>query len=139
MKKFETNAIRTQSERTENREHSVPLYLTSSFTFDDAEQMRAMFADEQEGNIYSRFINPNSTELIDKMCLLEGAEAGFATASGMAAVFASFMALLKNGDHIISSGSIFGSTHTVLTKFLPKWGITCTYADVNKPESWEGL
>jgi O-succinylhomoserine sulfhydrylase len=139
MKKFETNAIRTQAERTDNREHSVPVYLTSSFMFDDAEQMRAMFADELEGNIYSRFTNPNTTEFVDKMCLLEGAEAGYATASGMAAVFASFMALLKNGDHILSSSSIFGSTHTLLTKFLPRWGITFTYADVNKPESWEGL
>jgi len=139
MKKFETNAIRTQTGKSANREHSVPLYLTSSFTFEDAEQMRAMFADEQDGNIYSRFTNPNTSELIEKMCMLEGAEAGFATATGMAAVFASFMALLKSGDHIVSSSSIFGSTHTVLTKFLPKWGITCSYADVNKPETWEGL
>lgn len=139
MKKFETNAIRTQAERTDNREHSVPVYLTSSFMFDDAEQMRAMFADELEGNIYSRFTNPNTTEFVDKMCLLEGAEAGYATASGMAAVFASFMALLKNGDHILATSSIFGSTHTMLTKFLPRWGITHTYADANKPETWEAL
>ncbi|HET6227313.1 MAG TPA: aminotransferase class I/II-fold pyridoxal phosphate-dependent enzyme [Bacteroidia bacterium] len=139
MKKFETNAIRTQTERSGNKEHSVPMYLTSSFMFDDAEEMRAMFADELEGNIYSRFTNPNTTELVNKMCLLEGAEAGYATASGMAAVFASFMALLKTGDHILSSSSIFGSTHTLLTKFLPKWGITHTYADVNKPETWESL
>jgi len=139
MKKFETNAIRAQAERTDNREHSVPMYLTSSFMFDDAEQMRAMFADELEGNIYSRFTNPNTTELVDKMCLLEGAEAGYATASGMAAVFASFMGLLKSGDHILSASSIFGSTHTLLTKFLPRWGITHTYADANKPETWEGL
>jgi O-succinylhomoserine sulfhydrylase len=139
MKKFETNAIRTQAEQSQHREHSVPLYLTSSFTFEDAEQMRSMFADEIEGNIYSRFSNPNTTELVEKMCVLEGAEAGYATASGMAAVFAGFMALLKSGDHILSSSSIFGSTHTVLSKLLPKWGITCTYADANKPESWEGL
>lgn len=139
MKKFETNAIRTQAERTGNREHSVPMYLTSSFMFDDAEQMRAMFADELEGNIYSRFTNPNTTEFVDKMCLLEGAEAGYATASGMAAVFASFMALLKSGDHILASSSIFGSTHTVLSKILPKYGIDHTYADVNKPETWEAL
>jgi O-succinylhomoserine sulfhydrylase len=139
MKKFETNAIRIQSDQSSNREHSVPVYLTSSFTFEDAEQMRAMFADELEGNIYSRFVNPNSSEFIDKMCQLEGAEAGYATASGMAAVFASFMGLLKSGDHILSSGSIFGSTHTVLTKFLPKWGITYSYADINKPEQWEGM
>lgn len=139
MKKFETNAIRTQAEHTDNREHSVPVYLTSSFTFEDAEQMRALFADEQEGNIYSRFTNPNSTEFVDKMCLLEGAEAGYATASGMAAVFASFMALLKTGDHILASSSIFGSTHTILSKILPKYGIQHTYADVNKPETWERL
>ena len=139
MKKFETNAIRTQAERSGNKEHSVPMYLTSSFMFDDAEEMRAMFADEKEGNIYSRFTNPNTSELVDKMCLLEGAEAGYATASGMAAVFASFMALLKTGDHILTSSSIFGSTHTLLTKFLPKWGINHTYANVNKPEEWESL
>lgn len=139
MKKFETIAIHTQAEQSQNREHSVPVYLTSSFTFEDAEQMRAMFADELEGNIYSRFTNPNSSELIDKMCLLEGAEAGYATASGMAAVFASFMALLKSGDHIVSSASIFGSTHTILNKLLPKWGITSSYADVSKPETWEKL
>jgi O-succinylhomoserine sulfhydrylase len=139
MKKFETNAIRAQAERSEHKEHSVPMYLTSSFMFDDAEEMRAKFADELEGNIYSRFTNPNTTELVNKMCLLEGAEAGYATASGMAAVFASFMALLNTGDHILSSSSIFGSTHTLLTKFLPKWGITHTYADVNKPETWESL
>ena len=139
MKKFETNAIRAQAERSENKEHSVPMYLTSSFMFDDAEEMRAKFADELEGNIYSRFTNPNTTELVNKMCLLEGAEAGYATASGMAAVFASFMALLNAGDHILSSSSIFGSTHTLLTKFLLKWGINHTYANVNKPEEWESL
>jgi O-succinylhomoserine sulfhydrylase len=139
MRKFETNAIRTQAERSENNEHSVPLYLTSSFMFDDAEEMRAMFADEKEGNIYSRFTNPNTTELVDKMCLLEGAEAGYATASGMAAVFGSFMALLKSGDHILSSSSIFGSTHTLLTKFLPRWGITNSFANVSRPETWEAM
>ncbi len=138
-KHFETLAIRTQDKRTGNREHSVPLYLTSSFTFDTAEQMRAVFADEEQAYIYSRFSNPNTNEFVEKMCLLEGAEAGYATASGMAAVFASFMALLKSGDHILSSASIFGSTHTVITKFLPKWGITYSYADMNKPETWEKL
>lgn len=137
--KFETKAIRIQSLRTENREHSVPLYLTSSFMFNDAEQMRAVFADEEEAFIYTRFSNPNAQEFADKLCALEGTEAGFATASGMSAVFASFMALLKSGDHILSSSSIFGSTHTMITKFLPKYGITHTYADINKPETWEGL
>ncbi len=134
---FETDAIRTQAERSAFREHSVPLYLTSSFMFDDAEQMRAMFADEQEGNIYSRFTNPNATEFIDKMCKLEGAEAGFATATGMAAVYAGFAAILSQGDHILSCRSIFGSTHTMLTKILPRFGITTTYVDADDTAGWE--
>src|SRR5688572_26550370 len=107
----ETKIIHTQMNKTEFRENSVPLYLTSSFVFDDAEDMRATFADEKQGYIYSRFSNPNSTEFIQKMCVLEGVEDGMATASGMAAVFASFMALLKSGDHLLSCASIFGSTH----------------------------
>jgi O-succinylhomoserine sulfhydrylase len=138
-KKFETNAIRTQIPRSPLREHSVPLYMTSSFVFDDAEQARALFADEIPGNIYTRFSNPNNTEFIEKMCLLEGAEDGIATASGMSAVFTSFAALLKSGDHLLVSRSVFGSTHQILTMILPKWGITHTYADIDKPEQWEAL
>lgn len=136
MKNFETLAIRTQSERSQFNEHSTPLHLTSSFVFDDAEQMRAMFSDELEGNIYSRFSNPNTTELIEKICALEGAEAAWATATGMAAVFTTFGALLKQGDHVLACRSIFGSSHTILTKILPKWGITYTYVDINDPENW---
>ncbi|WNJ19187.1 aminotransferase class I/II-fold pyridoxal phosphate-dependent enzyme [Pontibacter sp. G13] len=134
--KFETQAIRTQSERTGNREHTAPLYLTSSFLFDDAEQMRAMFADEIPGNLYSRFSNPNTTELIDKVCLLEGAESGYATATGMAAVFTTLAALCSSGDHILACRSVFGSTHTVLTKLLPKWNITHSYVDIHETDSW---
>jgi len=135
--KFETDAIRIQTERSQQREHSVPLYLTSSFTFDDAEQMRAMFADEMEGNIYSRFTNPNVDEFVAKMCALEGAEAGYATATGMAAMYVGFAALLSQGDHILCCRSIFGSTHTVLTKILPRFGITHTYVDANDTNAWE--
>ena len=137
--KFETNAVRAQLKRTHAKEHSTPLYLTSSFEFDTAEEMRAAFADETEANIYSRFSNPNVEEFVDKMCLMEGADAGYATASGMAAVFASMMALLKSGDHLISCSSIFGSTHTMLTKFFPKWGIQHSYFDITKPETIEKL
>ena len=133
----ETLAIRTQAVRTQHKEHAVPLYLTSSFVFDDAETMRAMFADEMEGNIYSRFSNPNVTEFIDKICLLEDAEAGVAFASGMAAVFGTFAALLKTGDHILCCESVFGATHTVLEKQLERWGITHTYVDIQKPGNWE--
>lgn len=134
-----TSAIRTQIERTNEMEHSAPLFLTSSFCFDNAEDMRAAFADETDDNIYSRFSNPNVQEFIDRMCVLEGAEAGFATASGMSAVFASFMALLKSGDHLLSCSAIFGSTHTVITKYLPKYGIEYSYLQVDKPETWEAL
>ena len=137
MENFETLAIRTQTERSQYNEHSTPLHLTSSYVFDDAEQMRAMFSDEVEGNIYSRFSNPNTTELINKMCLLEGAESGWATATGMAAVFTTFAALLQSGDHVLACRSVFGSTHSVLTKLLPKWGITHTYVDLNATEKWE--
>ena len=132
-----TKAIRIQTERTNEMEHSTPLFLTSSFTYNNAEDMRAAFADENEDNIYSRFSNPNTTEFIDKMVALEGAEAGFATASGMSAVFSSFMALLKSGDHLISCSSVFGSTVTVLNKYLPKFGIEVSYVAADKPEEWE--
>ncbi len=134
---FETLAIRTQAEQSDFREHSVPLYLTSSFTFEDAEQARALFADELPGNIYTRFSNPNNTELIEKLCLLEGTEDGIATASGMAAMFTGMAALLRAGDHIVASRSVFGSTHQILTQILPRWGITHTYADLDRPESFE--
>src|SRR6516225_5421557 len=134
---FETDAIRTQSERSDYREHSVPLYLTSSFVFDDAEQARALFADEISGNIYTRFSNPNNTEFIDKLCLLEGTEDGIATASGMAAMFISMAALLKSGDHVLASRSVFGSTHQILNTIFPKWNISFTYADLNDIGSWE--
>jgi len=137
MENFETLAIRTQTERSQFNEHSTPLHLTSSYVFDDAEQMRGMFSDELEGNIYSRFSNPNTTELINKMCFLEGAEAGWATATGMAAVFTTFGALLSSGDHVLACRSVFGSTHSVLTKLLPKWGITHSYVDLNETDKWE--
>lgn len=136
MKK-ETKAIRTQAGKSIHNEHSVPLYLTSSFLFENAEHGRALFADEIEGNIYSRFSNPNTSEFVLKMAELENAEDGFAFASGMAAVFAGFASLLSKGDHILSSRSLFGSTHQILTKILPKWGIEFTYVDADKPEQWE--
>ena len=134
---FETLAIRLQTERSQYKEHSVPLYLTSSYKFDDAEEMRALFANEKEGNVYSRYANPNTDELIGKMARLEGAENGWATASGMAAIFTTFGAFLQSGDHVLSSRSVFGSTHQLLNNVFSKWGITYTYADLDKPEQWE--
>jgi O-succinylhomoserine sulfhydrylase len=138
MKKhFETEAIRTQMERSQYAEHSAPLYLTSSFVFEDAEELRAAFADEFDRNIYSRFSNPNTQELVDKICTLEWAEEGIAFASGMAAVFASFAALLSSGDHVVSARSIFGSTHSLFTKYFNKWNIETTYFNANTPQEVE--
>lgn len=136
---FETIAIRNREPKTANREHTTPIYLTSSFTFEDAEQARALFADEIPGNIYTRFSNPNNNELIQKLCLMEGTEDGIATASGMSAMFTSMAALLKSGDHILACRSVFGSTHQIITQILPKWGIEHSYFDINTPETWEGM
>lgn len=137
MKK-ETQAIRIQTPRTNEMEHSTPLFLTSSFCFDNAEDMRAAFADETDDNIYSRFSNPGVQEFTDKMVALEGAESGYATASGMSAVFGSFMALLKQGDRLVSCNSIFGSTHTIISKYLPKYGIEYAYVGASATEAeWE--
>lgn len=133
-----TKAIRIQTERTAQMEHSTPMFLTSSFCYNDAEEMRATFSDERQANIYTRFINPTVQEFTDKMVVLEGAEAGFATASGMSAVFGSFMALLKQGDHLLACSSIFGSTHTAIKKYLPGFGIEYSYvAATASAEEWE--
>jgi len=134
---FETNAIRHQTKRSHHSEHSAPIYATSSFVFEDAEEARAMFADEIEGNIYSRYSNPNNDEFIEKLCLLEKTEDGIATASGMAAMFCSIAAFVENGDHIVASRSLFGSTHQILTRLLPKWGISHTYVNIQNMEEWE--
>ncbi len=132
-----TQAIRIQTERTNEMEHSTPVFFTSSFCFDNAEDMRAAFADESNDNIYSRFSNPGVQEFTDKMVALEGAEAGFATATGMSTIFASFMTLLKSGDHLIACSSIFGSTVTVLNKYLPNYGIEVTWVPANDMSKWE--
>jgi len=135
MSKFETDSIRIQTEKSQHREHSTPIYLTSSFVFENAEHGRALFADEVKGSIYSRLSNPTTDEFLAKMKKLENGEDGFAFSSGMAAIFASIAALLKSGDHILSSRSIFGSTYQILNTILPKWGITTTFID--KPDEWE--
>ena len=139
MKYQESKSIRIQTERTHNKEHSTPLFLTSSFVFDTAEDLKAAFAEENDAYIYSRYSNPNTNEFIDKMCELENTEAGFATASGMAAVFASLITFLNAGDHVVSCSSVFGATHTILHKYFPKWGISYSYFDANHPEEIEKL
>src|ERR1700759_962730 len=131
-----SQAIRIRTDRTQDREHSSPLFLTSSFAFDDAEQMRATFADERDDYIYSRFSNPTVKEFTDRLCALEGAEAGFATASGMSAIVATFLSFLKKDDHLLSCNAIFGSTHTVITKYLPKYGIEHSYVAADDVDNW---
>ena len=138
-KHFETQAIRNQTERTQYSEHSTPLFVTSSFVFDDAEDMRASFAEEKQRNLYSRFTNPNTTEFVDKIVAMEGAEAGYAFATGMSAIFSSFAALLNAGDHIVSCRSVFGSTHSMFIKYLPKWNIETSYFKVDEVDIVESL
>lgn len=137
MENFETFAIRTQTERTQFDEHSTPLFVTSSFVFEDAEDMRASFAEEKPKNLYSRFSNPNVTEFTDKIVKMEGAEAGYAFATGMAAIYSTFATLLNAGDHIVSCQSVFGSTHTLFTKYFPKWNIETTYFKAENAENVE--
>jgi O-succinylhomoserine sulfhydrylase len=132
----DTLAIRTQAATSSHREHAVPLYLTSSFVFDDAEHARALFAEEVEGAVYSRYSNPNTDEFVRKLCLLEGAEDGIATASGMAAVFTALASLVSSGDHIVAGRALFGSTHQLLTRVFPRWGVTHTYVDGDDPARW---
>ena len=132
----ETRAIRGQLDRTQYREHSSPLFLTSSFTFESAEAMADTFAGQGEGIIYSRYNNPTVDELVAKACALEGMEDGFATGSGMGAVFASLAGLVEQGDHIVATRAVFGSTHQILTQILPRWGVSHTYVESNDPDNW---
>lgn len=134
----ETLAIRIQAGRSAAREHAVPLFLTSSFVFDNAEQARALFADEETGNVYSRYTNPNVQELVERLAALEGAEDGVGMASGMAAVFGTLAALLSTGDHVVASRALFGANLQILTKVLPRWGIESSFVDASAGvEEWE--
>jgi len=133
----ETSAIRDQTPRSREREHSAPIFMTSSFVFESAEQARALFAEEQKGNIYTRFSNPNNDEFVRKMAELEKLPDGFACASGMSAIFTSMAALLKSGDHVVCARSVFGSTHQILTQIFPRWGIEFTYVDIADQYNWE--
>ena len=135
-KQFETEAIRGQMERSQYLEHSTSIYMTSSFVFEDSEDMRASFAEEKDRNIYSRYSNPNTSEFIHKVASMEGVEDGVAFASGMSAIYTTFAALLASGDHILSCRAVFGSTHTLYTQFFPKWNIEHSYFD---PGDFEAL
>jgi O-succinylhomoserine sulfhydrylase len=134
---FETIAIRLQTERSQHKEHSTPIFPTSSFVFDDGEEMRAAFAEEIEANVYSRYSNPSVAEFEKKMAMLEHSEAAIATASGMSAIFTTFACFLKAGDHVIMSQAVFGSTIKLFENFFNKWGISHTLVNSSKSEDFE--
>ncbi len=134
--RFETEAIRIQAERGPYREHAVPIYATSSYVFDSVQAGVDAFEGASGQPIYSRFDNPNTDEFANKLARLEGMDAGFATASGMSAIFMSLMALLQRGDHVVGSPSVFSSTLKLLNHFLPRWGIETTLAPLSDPAAW---
>ncbi len=133
---FDTLAVRSGQLRTAELEHSEAIFATSSFVFENAAQAAARFAGEQPGNIYSRFTNPTTRAFEQRLAALEGGEACVATASGMAAITSVCLALLKSGDHIVSSHSIFGTTTTLFDKYLPRFGITTSFVDLTDLDAW---
>jgi len=135
--KFETKAIREGYKASQEQEHSAAIFLTSSFTFDSAEQAAQRFAKEEQGNVYSRFTNPTVEAFQDKLASLEGAESCLATASGMSAIFATIMALSKAGDHIVASRGMFGTTTVLLNTIVNKFGIEVTFVDLPDLVTWK--
>ena len=135
---FDTLALRAGIHRSQFGEHSEAMYLTSSFVFENAAQAAARFTGGAEGNIYSRFTNPTVTMFQERLAALEGAEACVATASGMSAILATSMALLKAGDHVVCSASVFGSTVQLFSNIMGKFGIETTYVDGASIAAWEG-
>ncbi|MDH5392065.1 MAG: O-succinylhomoserine sulfhydrylase [Gammaproteobacteria bacterium] len=134
---FETLAIRAGHERTNEGEHAEAIFPTSSYVFASAAEAAARFSGAEPGNIYSRFTNPTVRTFEKRLAALEGAERCLATSSGMAAITATFLGILKSGDHIISSSSIFGVTNVLMENFLKKLNIEVTYVDLVDNASWE--
>jgi O-succinylhomoserine sulfhydrylase len=132
----DTQAIRGALARTGFGETSEALFLNSGFTYDSAEQAEASFKDETEHFLYSRFANPTVAQFENRLAILEGAEACFATASGMAAMFASVACLVKAGDRVVAYAAMFSSCYVVLTEILPKWGVNTVLVEENTPEAW---
>ncbi len=134
---LDTRAVRSGQRRSAEGEHSEPIFTTSSYVFASAAEAAARFSGEQAGNVYSRYTNPTVRTFEERIAALEGAEMGVATASGMAAILSTCMALLKAGDHIVCSRSVFGTTTVLLTKFLAKVGIRTTFVDLVDPKAWQ--
>ncbi|CAC9525073.1 O-acetylhomoserine sulfhydrylase (EC 2.5.1.49) @ O-succinylhomoserine sulfhydrylase (EC 2.5.1.48) [uncultured Gammaproteobacteria bacterium] len=134
---FDTKAIREGYRTTGEQEHSEAIFLTSSFVFDSAEQAANRFSKEEPGNIYARFTNPTVDAFEKKLAALEGAQACVATSSGMAAIFATLMALLKTGDHIVTSRNMFGTTIVLLNTIIAKFGVSVSFVDLSDLNAWE--
>ena len=133
---FDTLAVRAGTQRSNFNENSEGLFLTSSFVHESAEMAAKRFANQAPGNVYSRFTNPTVTMFQDRLAALEGAQACVATASGMAAVSSCVMGLLKSGDHVVCSRSVFGSVITLFEKYLSKFGILCTFVEASDVSAW---
>ena len=135
--KFDTKAIREGYRTTQEQEHSEAIFLTSSFVFDSAEQAASRFSKEEPGNIYARFTNPTVDAFEKKLAALEGADACVATSSGMAAIFASIMALVESGDHIVASRNMFGTSIVLLNTIVSKFNVGISYVDLSDLSQWE--
>ena len=134
---FATQAIRAGFERSAHGEHSEPLYLTSSYVFDSAEQAAARFAGSDIGNVYSRYTNPTVAVFEQRLAALEGAEMAVATSSGMAAILSTCMALLKSGDHVVCSRSVFGTTTVLFARYMQKFGVEVTFVSLSDLSAWQ--
>jgi O-succinylhomoserine sulfhydrylase len=134
---FASLAVRAGQQRTFEGEHAEPIFATSSFVFANAAEAAARFSGTVAGNIYSRFTNPTVRVFQERLAALEGGETCIATSSGMAAILATCMALLKSGDHIVSANSIFGSTISLFTNYLSKFGIATSYVPLSNFAAWE--
>lgn len=136
-KGFATRAVRVGHRRTAESEQSEPIFPTSSFVFDSAEQAAARFSGDEPGNIYSRFTNPTVRTFEERLATLEGGESAVATSSGMSAILSTMMALLQAGDHVVSSMSIFGTTRVLFDKYLSKFGIETDYVKLSDLNDWQ--
>ncbi len=134
---LDTLAIRAGHRRTAEGEHSEPLFLTSSYVFETAAEAAARFSGDQPGNVYSRYTNPTVRNFEERIAALEGGEMAVATSSGMAAILATCMALLKSGDHVVCSRSVFGTTTVVFTKYLAKFGVETTFVPLTDLAAWQ--
>jgi O-succinylhomoserine sulfhydrylase len=134
---LDTLAVRSGQRRTAEGEHAEPIFLTSSYVFDSAEQAAARFSGEEEGNVYSRYTNPTVRTFEERIAAMEGAEQAVATASGMAAILSTCMALLAQGDHVICSRSVFGTTNVVFTRYMAKFGVEVTFVSPTQLSEWE--